>query len=42
MPSAKILSQKQEYVASLQAKFENSIGGAVVAYGGISVENVKA
>ena len=39
MPNAKILSQKQEYVAALKAKFENSIGGAVVSYGGISVEN---
>ncbi len=37
MPSAKILSQKQAYVKSLQEKFEKSVGGAVVAYGGITV-----
>ena len=37
MPSAKILSEKQAYVASLKEKFESAAGGAVVAYGGISV-----
>ena len=39
MPSAKILSEKQAYVADLKAKFENAVSGCVVAYGGINVEN---
>ena len=39
MPSAKILSEKQAYVAGLKAKFENAVSGCVVAYGGITVEN---
>ena len=39
MPSAKILTQKQAYVAELKAKFDGAVGGAVVAYGGINVEN---
>lgn len=39
MPSAKILTQKQAYVAELKAKFEGAVAGAVVAYGGINVEN---
>ena len=39
MPSAKILSEKQAYVAGLKAKFENAVSGCVVAYGGINVEN---
>ena len=39
MPSAKILSEKQAYVADLKAKFESTVSGCVVAYGGINVEN---
>ena len=39
MPSAKILSEKQAYVAGLKEKFESAISGCVVAYGGINVEN---
>jgi large subunit ribosomal protein L10 len=39
MPSAKILSEKQAYVAELKAKFDNAVSGCVVAYGGINVEN---
>ena len=39
MPSAKILSEKQAYVAELKAKFESAVSGCVVAYGGINVEN---
>ena len=39
MPSAKILSEKQAYVADLKAKFESAVSGCVVAYGGINVEN---
>ena len=39
MPSAKILSEKQAYVADLEAKFESAVSGCVVAYGGINVEN---
>jgi len=39
MPSAKILSEKQAYVAALKAKFESAVSGCVVAYGGINVEN---
>ena len=39
MPSAKILSEKQAYVADLKAKFDNAVSGCVVAYGGINVEN---
>lgn len=39
MPSAKILTQKQAYVAELKQKFENATAGVVVAYGGINVEN---
>ena len=39
MPSAKILSEKQAYVAGLKEKFENAVSGCVVAYGGINVEN---
>ena len=37
--SAKILSEKQAYVADLKAKFESAVSGCVVAYGGINVEN---
>lgn len=37
MPSAKILSEKQAYVASLKEKIENSVAGVVVDYKGISV-----
>ena len=37
MPSAKILSEKQAYVASLKAKFESAAAGVVVSYGGITV-----
>ena len=36
MPSAKILSEKQAYVADLKAKFESAVSGCVVAYGGIT------
>ena len=39
MPSAKILSEKQAYVADLKATFESAVSGCVVAYGGINVEN---
>jgi large subunit ribosomal protein L10 len=39
MPSAKILSEKQAYVASLKALFEQAVAGVVVSYGGITVEN---
>ena len=39
MPSAKILSEKQAYVADLKAKFDNAVSGCVVAYGGINVGN---
>ena len=38
MPSAKILSEKQAYVADLKAKFESAVSGCVVAYGGINVD----
>ena len=41
MPSAKILSEKQAYVADLKAKFESAVSGCVVAYGGINVENLS-
>ena len=37
MPSAKILSEKQAYVADLKAKFESAVSGCVVAYGGIKL-----
>ncbi len=37
MPSAKILSEKQAYVASLKEKIENSVAGVIVDYKGISV-----
>jgi large subunit ribosomal protein L10 len=37
MPSAKILSEKQAYVKTLQDKFSKAVGGAIVAYGGITV-----
>ena len=39
MPSAKILSEKQAYVADLKAKFENAVSGCVVADGDINVDN---
>ena len=38
MPSAKILSEKQAYVASLKEKFESSVAGVVVSYNGINVD----
>ena len=37
MPSEKILSEKQAYVAALREKLMNSVAGVVVAYKGISV-----
>ena len=37
MPSAKILSEKQAYVAALREKLMNSVAGVVVEYKGISV-----
>ena len=37
MPSAKILSEKKAYVASLKAKIEGAVAGAVVSYNGITV-----
>lgn len=40
MPSAKILSEKQAFVAALKAKFDAAPAGAVVSYSGITVENV--
>lgn len=39
MPSEKILSEKQAYVAALREKLENSVAGVVVDYKGISVAN---
>ncbi len=42
MPSAKILSEKQAYVADLKAKFESAVSGCVVAYGGINVEKTPS
>lgn len=39
MPSAKILSEKQAYVADLKAKLDASVAGVVVSYKGISVED---
>ncbi len=38
MPSEKILTQKQEYVAQLKSKLEKSVAGVLVDYKGISVE----
>ena len=37
MPSEKILSEKQAYVAALREKLMNSVAGVVVEYKGISV-----
>lgn len=37
MPSAKILSEKQAYVAQLKEQIENSVAGVIVDYKGISV-----
>lgn len=39
MPSEKILSEKQAYVAELREKLQNSVAGVVVDYKGISVAN---
>ena len=39
MPSAKILNEKQAYVASLKEKIAASCAGVVVSYKGITVEN---
>ncbi len=39
MPSEKILSEKQAYVASIREKLENSVAGVIVDYKGISVAN---
>ena len=38
MPSAKILSEKQAYVAELKEKLTGSVSGVVVGYKGITVE----
>ena len=37
MPSAKILTEKQAYVADLKAKLDGSVAGVIVDYKGISV-----
>lgn len=37
MPSAKILSEKQAYVAALKDKISNSVSGVIVDYKGITV-----
>lgn len=37
MPSEKILSEKQAYVAELRSKLESSVAGVVVDYKGITV-----
>ena len=42
MPSAKILSEKQAYVADLKAKFESAVSGCVVAYGEIGRASCRA
>lgn len=39
MPSAKILSEKQAYVAALKDKITNSTAGVIVDYKGINVAN---
>ncbi len=39
MPSEKILSEKQAYVAALREKMLNSVAGVVVEYKGITVED---
>ncbi len=39
MPSEKILSEKQAYVASIREKLESSVAGVIVDYKGISVAN---
>ena len=38
MPSAKILSEKQAYVAELKEKMTAAVSGVVVSYKGITVE----
>ena len=38
MPSAKILTEKQAYVAELQKKLTGACAGVIVSYNGISVE----
>ncbi len=42
MPSEKILSQKQQYVAELAEKLKNSAAGVVVDYKGINVADDTA
>lgn len=37
MPSQKILEQKQQYVAELTEKLNNSVAGVIVSYKGITV-----
>ena len=37
MPSEKILTEKQAYVAALKEKIANSVAGVVVDYKGINV-----
>lgn len=39
MPSEKVLSEKQAYVAELREKLETSVAGVLVDYKGISVAN---
>ena len=39
MPSAKILSEKQAYVASLKDEFNSAVAGVVVPYNGINVDD---
>ncbi len=39
MPSEKILSEKQAYVAALREKMMNSVAGVVVEYKGITVQD---
>ncbi len=37
MPSEKVLSQKQQYVAELAEQLKNSCAGVVIDYKGITV-----
>ena len=42
MPSEKILATKQQYVAQVRERLENSVAGVIVDYKGISVANDTA
>ena len=42
MPSAKILSEKQAYVAALKEKIAASVAGVVVDYKGINVPMIPS